>query len=40
MAGSPSAMGPHSPISLKRDAGHVLNIEMLQTAAVPGKDII
>ena len=40
MAGSPSAMGPHSPISLKRDAGHVLNIEMLQTAAVPGKDIV
>ena len=40
MVGSPSAMGPHRPISLERDSGHVLNIEMLQTAAVPGKDIV
>ena len=40
MVESPSAMGPHRPISLERDTGHVLNIEMLQAAAVPGKDIV
>ena len=40
MAGSPSAMGPHRPISLKWDAGHILNIEMLQATTVPGKDIV
>jgi len=33
---TPSAMGSNCPISLERDSSHVLDVEVLQTTAIPG----